>query len=242
MSLLERISSIIKANLNEVVEQMENPELMLNQLIRDLEQSIVEMRQHLKGTLAAVRLTQNRLEKYGEEQQEWQKNAELAVAQGQDDLARRALAKKRDLTATIESQERQLAGEEDLARQVREQLKLLEDKTQEARAKRETLITKKRLSDHQEPAPAGQSRSLEQAEEGIASAQKVINGLDRIEQKLAEKVEDLEARQRVEEELTGASLKNEIDSMKREQDIEEALAALREKVGKKKGGRKKGKK
>src|SRR3954447_22599842 len=91
MSLLDRVSTLLRANLNDLVEKAEDPEKMLKQIVLDMENQLIQ----LKTQVAVAIADQHLLEKKRSEQQqhvaEWRSKAELAVGKGNDELARAAL-------------------------------------------------------------------------------------------------------------------------------------------------------
>jgi len=113
MGVLERIESIIKANLNDLLGKTENPEKILQQLILDMESELAEARDQVVAAIREEkRLRMLRIENENLAEK-WQKKAVLAVQYGKDDLAREAILRKRsaaDLAADSE-QESQLHAE-----------------------------------------------------------------------------------------------------------------------------------
>src|SRR5262249_3274464 len=96
MGLFQRISDIISANLNEMTEGFEDPELMLKQAIREMEQSIADATQETAKVLANEKLLARESSTNRKQAAEWHQKAEQAVAAGDDSLARKALARKQE--------------------------------------------------------------------------------------------------------------------------------------------------
>src|SRR5689334_15444665 len=96
MGLFQRISDIITATLNEMTESFEDPEKMLRQAIREMEQSIGEATQETAKVLANEKRMAKELGNNEQQVREWQRKAEQAVAGGDDNLARKALSRKQE--------------------------------------------------------------------------------------------------------------------------------------------------
>lgn len=107
MGVFGRISDIISANLNEWTDQFEDPEKMLKQAVREMEASISEVTQQAAKAMANQKTLSRERERNRQQAAEWQARAETAVEAGDDDLARKALTRKREhdnLTAALEDQ------------------------------------------------------------------------------------------------------------------------------------------
>ena len=91
MSILQRIQSILVGNINELLDKVEDPETAVNQMIRDMEEAMSEMRNNTASAIATAKMTEKKLEKAGKEQRLWQQNAETALRSGDEELAKKAL-------------------------------------------------------------------------------------------------------------------------------------------------------
>ena len=96
MPIFDRISSILRANINDLLDHAEDPEAMLNQIIRDMDQAIIEARNRVADMIAEQKLLEGRLADAQQNSTQWERKAELAVGKNQDDLAREALRRKND--------------------------------------------------------------------------------------------------------------------------------------------------
>src|SRR5436305_4522113 len=95
MGLLDRVSTLIRANINDLISRSEDPEKVIRQLILDMNNQLIQVKTQVASAIA----TQKQLEKRWQDNQakaeDYQKKAELAVERGQDDLAKEALTRKR---------------------------------------------------------------------------------------------------------------------------------------------------
>jgi phage shock protein A len=97
MALLERVATLIRANLNDLVDKAEDPEKMIKQLILDMQNQLLQVKTQVAVTIADQHLLMKKRQEHEQSAEEWVRKAELAVTKGQDDLARAAL--ERSMTA-----------------------------------------------------------------------------------------------------------------------------------------------
>ena len=144
MGVLERIESIVKANLNDLLGRTENPEKILTQLILDMESERAEAIDQMAAVIReGKRLRMLRIENE-ELAEKWQKKAILAVQYGKDELAREALLRKRSAASLVVDYRRECNLHEEVLASLKSALAALEVKIQEARRKKDELIMKKR--------------------------------------------------------------------------------------------------
>src|SRR5205814_8406484 len=91
MSLMERVSALIRANLNDLVDKAEDPEKMLKQVILDMENQMMQVKTQVAVAIADEHLLARKQKENDAKIAEWMRKAEMAVDKGQDDLARAAL-------------------------------------------------------------------------------------------------------------------------------------------------------
>jgi phage shock protein A len=144
MTIISRIKRIISANINNMIEKAEDPESLLKELIREMDENIIKLRNEIVKSIAAEKRLARQVEDVNKKVQIWQENSEKAVRDGNDELARKALGRKlveeRKLPELVAQHNRTLESSKTL----KDQLRLLEDKVQDARRKNEILIARKR--------------------------------------------------------------------------------------------------
>src|ERR1700746_3437245 len=91
MALLKRVSTLIRANLNDLVDQAEHPEKMIKQVILDMQNQLMQVKTQVALAMADQHILERKLKENQERETDWIRKAELAVAKKQDDLARAAL-------------------------------------------------------------------------------------------------------------------------------------------------------
>lgn len=144
MSLIKRISNIVSANLNSLIEKAEDPELMLRQLIREMDENIIGMRTEVAKALAAEKRAARHIDAARRRVALWQDNSERAVRDGSDELARKAIARRLQEEHKLPDLLDQQARAAETGGKLRDSLRVLEDKIQEARRRQELLVARRR--------------------------------------------------------------------------------------------------
>jgi DNA repair exonuclease SbcCD ATPase subunit len=116
MGFFKRISDIISANLNEMAEHFEDPETMLRQAIREMEESIGEVTGQTAKAMANEKTLSRELERNRAQSAQWQERAKKAVEAGDDALARKALARKNECEKLVAALEDQLTAAREASR------------------------------------------------------------------------------------------------------------------------------
>lgn len=184
MGLFKRISDIISANLNDLTEGLEDPEMMLKQAIREMEQSIGEATQETAKVLANEKLLARELSNNEQQCQDWQRKAEKAVGAGDDALARKALSRKQEHHKLVVALQDQLNLASEASQTLKHQLDGMQAKMAEAKRNLATLAARKKAADFKKK----MATSAATAEVGTAAD----NAFSKFE-RLREKVERAEA-------------------------------------------------
>src|SRR5213075_427213 len=91
MSLLERVSTLVRANINDLIDKAEEPEKMIKQVILDMQKQRLQGKTQVAIAIADQHLLEKRQKENEEKTTEWMRKAELDVGKKEDDLARAAL-------------------------------------------------------------------------------------------------------------------------------------------------------
>ena len=86
MGIFKRIKDIVTANINDMLDKIEDPEHAIDQMIKEMEESILELRKQTAAAIASSKINSRKLEDSKVEREKWQRNAELAVEEGEDDF------------------------------------------------------------------------------------------------------------------------------------------------------------
>jgi phage shock protein A len=210
MALLERVSTLIRANLNDLIEKAEDPEKMIKQVILDMENQLIQVKTQVAVALADQHMLEKKRKEVEQKSAEWMQKAELAVDREKDDLARAALERAMTLRKMAENFKEQEVDQKAQAELLKSSLKTLGEKLAEAHAKRDLLIAQHR-----------RARSLNKAGEAHAAFE--IGALSGIE----DGVLHSDARSRAKTELMGDSVDDRFASMEKEDQVSKLLSELK---------------
>ena len=174
MALLDRVATLVRANLNDLIDKAENPEKMLKQVILDMENQFLQVKTQVAIALADLHLLEKKKKENAERHAEWMRKAELAVGKKDDELARAALERALSFQQMTESFEQQIADQEVQVESLKTALKRLEVKLAEARSKADMLIAQHRRSRaahkaaNAELTPTGENRTFDRMKSTVA--------------------------------------------------------------------------
>ncbi len=140
MSIFSRLTDIINANLNALLEKAEDPVKIIRLMIQEMEDTLVELRSEAARTIAQRKERNRHLQWLEEEVTEWNRRAELAISKEREDLARAALTEKHALQQRQEATRKELAQLDEALERMAEDIRLLENKLADAR-KRQSLLS-----------------------------------------------------------------------------------------------------
>ncbi|HET6206571.1 MAG TPA: PspA/IM30 family protein [Terracidiphilus sp.] len=187
MALLDRVSTLLRANLNDLVEKAEDPEKMLKQIVLDMENQLLQVKTQVAIAIADEHLLAKKRAEHEKEAVEWRRKAELAVQKGMDDLARGAIERALShdqLAAGFATQAEDQKHEADNLRQV---LRKLEQKLSETRAHCEMLV-----AEHRRAKVVGRATKARQA-----AGPEQDNAMDRMKSKVRTEAAESAARSEV---------------------------------------------
>jgi phage shock protein A len=144
MGIFDRISRLVRANVNDALDNAEDPEKMLDQLIRDMSEEIRRARGQVAAMIAQEKELAADKAEADRTSAEWARRAQLAVNQGKDDLAREALRRKRDSDENARIYEEQLTAQQHTVSRLKNQLQELENKLDTMESKRDALVARSR--------------------------------------------------------------------------------------------------
>jgi phage shock protein A len=144
MALLERVSTLIRANLNDLIEKAEDPDKMIKQVILDMENQLIQVKTQVAVALADQHMLEKKRKEIEQKAAEWMQKAEFAVDKEKDDLARTALERSMTHQKMAENFKQQEENQKAQAEVLKSSLKRLTEKLAEAHAKRDLLIAEHR--------------------------------------------------------------------------------------------------
>ena len=146
MALLERVSTLIRANLNDLIDKAEDPEKMIKQVILDMQNQLMQVKTQVAIAIADQHVLEKKQKENAEKEAEWIRKAELAVDKKQDDLARAALDRSMSYKQMAESFDSLVADQKTEVDNLKSALHKLQQKLAEAESKSEMLIAQHRRS------------------------------------------------------------------------------------------------
>jgi phage shock protein A len=221
-SLFKRISDVIAANLNDLVDRVEDPERMIKQLIREMEENIASAKESVIDAMASEKQLAKELDSQRRQAEDWHKRARQALEAGNETLAREALARKKEHDQIVRNLEDSWQSAKRTSERLKTQLRALENKLDEARLKKGSLVARKRAAQARE--------QMGQVRDHLKVGLDTEASFGRMEDKIGEMEARLEAREELEggySEIEREFLKMEIDS-----EVEAELAALKKDLGK----------
>jgi phage shock protein A len=218
MGILDRVSTLIRANINDMIDRAEDPEKLVRQLIADMNSQLLQVKTQVAAAIADEKQLHQRYVENQAKADEWQRRAELAVEKEQDDLAREALQRRNAFQQNADGFKEQY---EEQARQVevlKQALRQLESKIQEATTKQDLLIARSRR--------AKTETKIRTTLAGMDQSS-ALGHFTRIE----EKVQREEARAAALGELEQDTLEDRFAALDTDSAVENQLAAMKAKKG-----------
>ncbi len=144
MPLLDRVTTLIKANLNDLVDKAEDPEKLLKQLLLDMQNQFLQVKTQVAIAIADQHLLEKKQQENLEAQKDWVRKAELAIQKNEDDLARIALERSLTYESAATNFGQQIEDQSHQVQILRDALHRLEQKMTETKSKAELLIAQHR--------------------------------------------------------------------------------------------------
>lgn len=214
MGILDRLSRLVRANVNDMIDEAEDPEKMIDQILRDMQGSMTTARAQVASMIAQEKELEADLAETRQLSGEWAAKAQRAVGAGKDDLAREALRRKRDNDQNAAVYDQQLQVQSQAVDKLKDQLRQLEAKYQSTLSHRDALVARQRRAHAQ--------REVAQSLTVLAPLD-ASSELDRMERKIRGTEAQAMAAIEVGEEGYDAQFR-ELDQ---DLDIEDELAALK---------------
>lgn len=218
MSIFSRFNDIISSNINSMLDKAEDPEKLIRLMIREMEDTLVEIKASCAGSMAQLAKSNRELADVREKLDRWTERAQLAIDRGRDDLAREALLEKRAVQKRTEALEEEAVRIQEIVLQDKNDIKELESKLEQARNKHKVLI--------QRHVRARQSQAVQSSIRKVDTKTAMMK-FDSFEQRID--------RMEADADLVNYGVKKDLDSqfadLERDEDIEKELEELRQKKG-----------
>ena len=230
MGLFDRIATLFKSNINDLISRAENPEKMLDQIVVDMKGQLASAKQQVAAAIADEKKLKDQVETEAKAARDWEQKAMLALKENREDLARQALVRQGEHEE--HAQQLQVTWEAHSAEteKLKNQLRDLNDKIEEAKRKKNLLLARQRRAQAQQRiAQTMSSMSEKSAFEAFA----------RMEEKIDQNERMIKASSEIDEEFSGDRLAHDFKRLEKvagSADAEQRLLALKEKMGLLPGG------
>jgi phage shock protein A len=217
MALLERVSTLVRANLNDLIDKAEHPEKMIKQVILDMQNQMLQVKTQVAIAIADQHLLEKKQKENEDKVAEWMRKAELAVDKQQDDLARAALQRVESYRELCDGFAQQIIDQKAQVENLKTALRQLEQKLVEANAKADLLIAQ-----HRRAKAVGKASDAK-----LAGANGSGAAFDRMKRKVARE----DALSHAKSELAADDIEGRLAALEKEDKIEQLLADLKAKRG-----------
>ncbi len=222
MGIFDRIATLFRSNLNDLISRAENPEKMLNQLILDMKTQLAKAKQEAAAAIADEKRLQADAEQLKKQAEDWERRAMLAVQEGRDDLATQALMRYNESLQGAQQLHETWVRHKSETEQLKVSLRQLNDKIEEAKRKKNILIARAKRAEAQ--------ARIQQTMAGM-SDKSAFESFDR----MAEKIEDIErkalAAAELQQEFSGDDLMSQFKALEYKGSADQQLVELKAKMG-----------
>jgi phage shock protein A len=218
MGILGRLSTMIKSNVNDLIDSMQDPAKEIDQMVRDMEESAREARSEVATCMAEEKRLSKRIETLTAEAKSWEDKAAMAVRAGDDALAREALARKAEKETERAETQKSLQEQEVYVDQLAVGLKALDARVKDVKLRQGSLREKARAS-----------------KRGGSAVSTKTSAFDDFE-RMSSKIDAVEAEASLGDELSGRSAasidaERKLKEMSEKSSMDDALAELKKKLG-----------
>ena len=218
MALLERVSTLVRANLNDLIDKAEDPEKMIKQVILDMQNQLLQVKTQVAIAIADQHLLEKKQKENDDKVAEWMRKAELSVDKKQDDLARAALQRVESYRDLSTSFGQQVTDQKAQVENLKTALRQLDQKLTEAQAKADLLIAQ-----HRRARAVGKASD---AKINIGDGSKAA-AFDRMKHKVVRE----EAVSQAKAEIAVDDVEDRLAALEKEDRIEQLLVELKTKRG-----------
>ncbi len=222
MGLFDRLSTLFRSNINDLISRAENPEKMLNQLILDMKTQLAKAKQEAAAAIADEKKLQADAEGLKKQAEDWERRAMLAVQEGRDDLATQALMRYNEALQGAQQLHETWVRHKAETEQLKVSLRQLNDKIEEAKRKKNILVARAKRAEAQ--------ARIQQTMSGM-NDKSAFESFER----MAEKIEDIErkalAAAELQQEFSGDDLMQQFKSLEYKGTSDQQLLELKAKMG-----------
>ena len=218
-NIFKRINDVITANISDLIDRVEDPEKMIKQIIREMEENIAAAKEGVVDAVASEKTLRQDVDRHRSESEQWADKARVALKDGNEKLAREALLRKNEHVRILESLEPAMDSAISTSASLKAQLKALESKLEEAKRKRGSLVARQRAAE----ARQSMTKMGASFQEGLAAHADFT--------RMEDKVSEIEARsQAVAEVYETDGVEQEFLDMEAQAAVDAELEALKQEL------------
>ncbi len=223
MGIFSRLGTLIKSNLNDLITKAEDPEKMLSQVLLEMQQQLVEAKKAVAVAIADEKKLQKQYTAETDKSKEWERKAMVAVRAGDDGLARQALARKNEHETIATQFQQQWISQKQAVEKLKDALRLLNNKIEEAKRKKNILIARKKRAEAQQ--------QIANTMQGLGDTS-AFDTFDRMAERIQLMEAEAEAGAELAGELSGDTLESKFHALEAGGTSEDdALSDLKAKMG-----------
>ncbi len=224
MGMFSRLGTLIKSNINDLIAKAEDPEKMLNQVLLEMQQQLVEAKKAVAVAIADEKRLQKQYNSELDKAKEWERKAMLAVRAGDDNLARQALVRKQEHENISSQFQQQWIAQKAAVDKLKDALRLLANKIEEAKRKKNILIARKKRAEAQ--------RTIASTMQGLGDTS-AFDTFDRMAERITLLEAEAEAGAELAGEISGDTLESKFLALESggHGTEEDALSELKAKMG-----------
>ena len=222
MGFFQRLATLLKSNLNDLISRSEDPEKMLNQIVEDMTNQLGEAKKMVALSIADEKKLEKQTQQELATAAEWERRAMLAVRAGDDNLAKEALSRKKEHESLGEQFKEQWQKQKASCDQLKIALRALNAKIEEAKRKKNLLIARKKRAEAQ--------KAIQETMGGLRNAS-AFETFDRMAGKIEQMEAEASAQAELNEEYSGDVLAHKFNQLEQTKGAEEDLMSLKRKMG-----------
>jgi len=224
MGIFSRLGTLIKSNLNDLITKAEDPEKMLTQVLLEMQQQLMEAKKAVAVAIADEKKLQKQYTAEADKSKEWERKAMVAVRAGDDALARQALSRKQEHETIATQFQQQWVQQKQAVEKLKDALRLLNNKIEEAKRKKNILIARKKRAEAQQ--------QIANTMQGLGDTS-AFDTFDRMSERIQLMEAEAEAGAELAGELSGDTLESKFLQLEHGAggSDDEALAELKAKMG-----------
>jgi phage shock protein A len=225
MGIFDRLSTLLKSNINDLISSAEHPEKMLNQIIVDMRSQLVKAKQQVATAIADEKRLHDQADAELRQADDWEKRAVLAVREGRDDLAKQALVRQNEHLQHGQALQTTWEAHRMETEKLKNSLRDLNDKIEEAKRKKNLLIARQRRAQAQKRIAETMSALSEKS---------AFEAFSRMEERIEQSERQIRASTEIDEEFTGDRLAKDFKQLEQSATSASAdsqLLALKQKMG-----------